>query len=667
MRPVSCVLRPSLVILLLTCSLAANRSQAEDRWVLGMEELHRLDLLPRLKRSTYVGSVSSYDRSGGNDDGFSGKYSFVAKEDDGLVIADLKGPGIIYRIWTPTPTDDLVEFYFDGEAKPRIQVKFRELFTGNEFPFVSPLAGYGAGGFYSYVPLSFRKSCKVLVRAERVQFYQINYARYPDDAPITTWRASPSEKYCQHQEKAASLFASTGTDISNRAVPAGGVCKTHRTSVSLEPGATTTLFETTEPGRIVGLRIAPASALTGKSRDLLLRIQWDDDRQPAVLCPAGDFFGYAWGRPAMKSLLAGTAGDLNYCYFPMPFDKSAKIELISERTDGLAVEIRSEVVYAPVARSANEGKFYAVWRRENPTTKGTPFNFVETQGTGHVVGCILQAQGPVSGQTGFFEGDDETTIDGELTIHGTGSEDLFNGGWYDVPGRWEKRLSFPLSGCLGYQKHLGRTGGYRLMLGDAYAFRKSIRHTIEHAPTNNDMQTDYSAVTFLYLQGSPTFDQSLPDVDGRRVVDFKRIVFTPSWSVPIHAFTFRGATLSKKHEEIQGRRAAFLSMKAQGQDIFGPPFISLVCDIPAAGEYKVSIEAVKGPEQAQVQMFQNEAPVGGAVDLYAPERMRSKLVELGTLSLEEGPANLMFKLVGKNEKSGGLGLDLITIQCEATQ
>jgi hypothetical protein len=73
---------------------------------------------------------------------------------------------------------------------------------------------------------------------------------------------------------------------------------------------------------------------------------------------------------------------------------------------------------------------------------------------------------------------------------------------------------------------------------------------------------------------------------------------------------------------------------------------------------------VKGPQQAQVQLFQNEAPVGDAVDLYAPERTRGELVALGTLSFEEGPANVMFKLVGKNEKSAGLGLDLVTIQCE---
>jgi hypothetical protein len=655
------------MILFILLGLLPQMSHAEDPWVLGMEELYRVDLLPQLKRSIHVGSVSSYDRTGGNDDGFSGKHSFVAREAGSLVIADLEGPGILYRIWTPTPTDDLVEFFFDGESKPRIRVRFRDLFTGKEAPFISPLVGSGAGGFYSYVPLSFRKSCKVVVRAERLQFYQINYARYPDDAPIRTYMASRSTEDRLHQTKAAAFFASSGSDASALGIPGGIVPATHRANVSLQPGATATLFETQEPGRIVGIRLAPATALAGKRRDLLLRIRWDDEAEPAVLCPLGDFFGYAWGQPATRSLLVGTNDDVNYCYFPMPFDEKAKIELVSEASDGPPVDIRCEVVHASVRRRGDEGKFYAVWRRENPTTLGVPFTFLDMEGAGHVVGCILQSQGMVSGNTYFFEGDDQTTIDGQTTIHGTGSEDFFNGGWYDVAGRWEKRLSFPLSGCLGYQKHLGRTGGYRLMLGDAYAFRQSIRHTIEHAPTENNLETDYCGLTYLYLREPPTATEPLPSAEQRKVVDFDRIVFTPSWAVPIHAFTFRGATITKMDEQIDGQTTGFLRFTAEGPDWVGPPFISLVCEIPAAGSYKVSIEAVKGPGQAQVQLFQDREAAGPAVDLYAAERTRSELLDLGTLSLDEGPINLMFKLVGKDERSRGLGLDLITIQCERAE
>jgi hypothetical protein len=139
--------------MLLLTAPAAFAGPAEEAGLDGLDALYRLDRLPRLRQSVRVGSVSSYDRTGGNDDGFSGKYSFIRKEADGLVIADLKGPGIITRIWTPTPTDDPVEFTFDGEATPRLRLRFRQLFDGSRPPFVSPVASYGAGGFWSYLPL----------------------------------------------------------------------------------------------------------------------------------------------------------------------------------------------------------------------------------------------------------------------------------------------------------------------------------------------------------------------------------------------------------------------------------------------------------------------------------------------------------------------------------
>ena len=76
-----------LLLALLTVASTAAAAKADDPpWVVGIEELHRLDLLPAFKRSVKIGAVTSYDRTEGNDDGFSGKYSFVAKEDDGSLV-----------------------------------------------------------------------------------------------------------------------------------------------------------------------------------------------------------------------------------------------------------------------------------------------------------------------------------------------------------------------------------------------------------------------------------------------------------------------------------------------------------------------------------------------------------------------------------------------------
>ncbi len=456
----------------------------------GIEELVRLDRLPAFRTAVKVGSVSSYDRSGGNDDGFSGKYSFVRKEADELVLADLKGPGVIYRVWTPTPTDDVIEFCFDGETKPRVAMKFRELFLGKQPAFPRPLVGSGVGGYFCYVPMPFAKSCVVRIRASKMQFYQINYALYGNEAPVATFDPAASAAELANRARACEVFDSAGSDITRFNAPPGAKVQSTASAVSLEPNSTKSVFQSDRGGRILGLRVAPAEAIAGKARDLLLRIAFDGE-EPAVLCPLGDFFGYAWGQPAMQSLLAGTKGQTYYCYFPMPFDRRVRVEVVSERAS--PVELRVEVLHTAVPRTPQEGKFYALWRRENPTKLGEPYTLLDTEGRGHLVGVVLQAQGIESGKTLFFEGDDQTTIDGELTVHGTGSEDFFNGGWYDVPDRWEKRVSFPLSGCLGYAKHLGRTGAYRWFLGDAYAFRTGIRQTIEHAGEKNSISTDYAA------------------------------------------------------------------------------------------------------------------------------------------------------------------------------
>ena len=301
-KKVFCIAAFVLVIVAVNLHLAAA---AQDTPVYGLPELSRLDLLPRFKNSANVASISSYDRTGGNDDGFSGKYSFVRKEGDGLVIADLKGPGVIYRIWTPTPTDEPIEFYFDGETTPRIQCRYRQLFDGSKPPFNAPLAGFGSGGFYSYLPLPYKTSCKIIIRAPKVQFYQINYATYPADAPIQTFVPDAPEMRGTGMQQAQRVLGMAGKDFSALVVPEGTRLQVTKNTRTLAPGKSVTLFERRKGGRIAGIRLSPASAFAGKDRALILKITWDGAKEPAVLCPAGDFFGYSWGDPAARSLLVG--------------------------------------------------------------------------------------------------------------------------------------------------------------------------------------------------------------------------------------------------------------------------------------------------------------------------------------------------------------------------
>ncbi|MDD8025406.1 MAG: DUF2961 domain-containing protein [Acidobacteriota bacterium] len=646
-------------------SSCAKPAPAPDRKpAVGLEALARPDLLAVLDPTAKAGMISSYDRTGGNDDGFSGKYSFIRKEPGGLVLADLAGPGLITRIHTPTPTDDVIEFYFDGEVSPRLSLKVNELYDGRHSPFLAPLVWTGVGGSVSYVPLAYRKSCKVLVKAESFQFIQINFVTFPAAAAIETFEAAASDAFLSRMEEIRSLFGRTGSDISDKIAPPGAKIETEAVQASLASGQSVTLFESSRPGRVVGLRLGPASAFAGAERDIVLRMFWDGEEKPAVESPVGDFFGYSFGRPSMRSLFAGTSDDTCYVYLPMPFDRSAKIELVSERADGPPVPIRADVLHVAAGRAEAEGRFYARWRRENPPKEGESYTYLKTTGQGRVVGVALQAQGPQPGQTPFFEGDDRVLIDGEFAIPGTGSEDSFNGGWYDVPGRWYGRGSFPLSGCLDYLKPQARTGGYRWFIADGFGYNQNIDFNIEHGPEKNLIATDYASVVFFYARPTTPAAEPLPPAAARRIADPARIVFIPGWNVPIRSFSLQAATLVKTVATIGGERTRILSMRAENEDVFGPHHIAFGCDVPSSGRYRIGIKAILGSEQGIVQLTKNDRPAGEPLDLYALKRSKSDLLPLGELELLSGENEIVLRIVGKNKKSWGQGLDLAEIVLE---
>jgi hypothetical protein len=383
-----------------------------------------------------------------------------------------------------------------------------------------------------------------------------------------------------------------------------------------------------------------------------------------VEVPVGDFFGASFGQPAARGLLVGTEDDRNYLRFPLPFDRSARVELVSESQAGIPITIAYEVYASNHPREADEGYFHAIWRRENPTTVGRPFTFLDVAGRGHLVGATVQAQGAEPGQTLFFEGDDQATIDGELVAHGTGSEDFFNGGWYDLPGRWYGRVSFPFSGCLEYTKPLARTGAYRLFLGDAYAFRRSLRLTIEHGGEGNKVEADYTGVSYFYLDRPDGPGPRLPVLAARRVHDPETFVIVPGWQCPIHSFSFDHATLSKGDVKVGRQSVRCLSLRQTGRPIMQGHYVALVADAPVAGRYALSVEGISGPEAGQVQVLVNDQPVGAVVDFYATEPVMSGLRPLAELDLARGPNPIFLAMVGHNPKSTGLGFDLVRIVCK---
>jgi hypothetical protein len=593
-------------------------------------------------RPVTVGMFSSYDRTGLNDDGFSGKHSYLRKEGNALVIAELKGPGAITRIWTPTPIDAPIEFYIDGERRPRIVMPFDQLFSGTRGPFTGPLVGRGAGGYWSYVPIEFARSVKVLVRAPTLQFYQLNYALYPPGTRLRSTGVPPSPTLQADPE---------GRTVTSQAV--------------LAPGRSVTLFETDRPGRITSLFLGPASAFAGDARDIDIRISWDGAARPAVEMPAAEFFAYSFGDPATRSLLLGTDNDTNYVRLPMPFSRSAKIELVSRRTGGAPLPIRAELTVSDRGRSADEAYFHARWNRETRARRGVPFPMLDVSGRGQLVGFTLQVQGAVPGDTGFFEGDDVVTIDGRRAIHGTGTEDAFNGGWYGLPGRWNERSSHPLNGALDYSRQLARTGGYRLLVGDAYSFNRRLNFTVEHGPERNEAEGDYAGAVFFYLDRP----EGLPAAQvERRVIraDRFRVGTNPAAGLD----SLIDASLTPQGKELPTGWVSTVRFVRTGgadkvvfDDTWGPPLVSFRVEAPQTGRYGIFVDALTGPASAKLQLRDsNFQAVGSPTDFYAAIEGRSGFVKLGEFDLTAGINLLHLTMPERNPASRGAEVAIIDLE-----
>jgi hypothetical protein len=502
----------NLLIILLLFTSATSLAQQNDFYNRELLSLGELSRLPQYRQGE-MDQLSSYDRTGGNDDGFSGKYSAVREEPGGLVIADLKGPGVVNRIWTPTPTTDTIKFYFDGERKPRIAIPFIDLFTGKEFPFLAPLCGNQIGGYYCYLPVPYERSLKIVYAGKNIRFHQTQYRTLRKEDNVKSFTKEMLRSYQDTFERVASIWNKKRSPLEEY----GTRMKSKKINMVLRSGAEQPVFSMASGGRVVGIELGSGN-LSQVYRKIMLTARWDNESRNALDLPLHDFFGYAFGKPAMQSIMLGSNSQSMYSYLPMPFDKSAEFKMRYHKGKSGPDEIliSGTVYYTDDKRDpATEGKFYVQSRRQYNIPSGVSHLISEVKGKGHYVGTILMSQGLAEGSTWFFEGDDRATIDGKLKLHGTGSEDYFNGGWYAITDRWDKGMSLPIHGSLEYNQMTSRTGGYRFYLNDKLNFNESFQLTIEHQPdAKNNVKTDYTSLGLFYAD-KPQFENTPISLDDK--------------------------------------------------------------------------------------------------------------------------------------------------------
>jgi len=611
------------IFLLFLSGLFVHMAEAQKQTITVASELKSLtdfESLPRYVPETSIKQTSSYDTTGGNDDGFSGKYSFVRRNaDSSLVIFEAKGNGTINRIWTPTPNSDTLDFYFSGSSTPSYSIAFSDLFSGKVFPFVAPLTGNEIGGFFSYFPIPFHDGCKIVSRGKEMQFYQVQYRSYTKGSKVENFSPDLDSEARQALETLAERWA--------HIQPADS--ETLRTDTLLKPGESIILADLRTGGRINGIRIHSAKSFTGLRKQVDIRISYDGDPVPAVYLPVADYFGYAFGNVSMQSLLHGTVNDTNYSYLPMPFDKEAKVEIIYRNPvageQAGPIRIQAEVLAGDRKRDPKtEGKFYVNWNKNIDPPLGTPHTFLKGKGRGHYVGTILQSQGLEPGMTLFFEGDDVTVIDGEMRIHGTGSEDYFNGGWYALLNRWDRGISLPLHGSLDYSLPFARTGGYRLFLSDKMPFEKEIEHTMEHGPENNNKRVDYTSVAMYYAERPVTVQAYNPENSLTQVYMPDTLMVYPQ----LMRFSMGEGSVEIDGETFTSYNGAHLRIALD--------------DIPK-GTYKMYADVEHSPVGAEITVWQRQTQTGQSYSFYAEKDTRKSNVFLSDIIIDDFIDNVTFR------------------------
>lgn len=468
---------------------------------------------------------STYDRRGGNE-GADASHFLYQLADDYNVTLDVEGAGILtfvrYNHWHGSPwhyvvdgTDHLVQE--TSTANPIDPAPNSVFIPADMFPF--PLAVTWAatkGADLSWVPIPFEKSfCMAYSRTHYGTGYYIYDQFVPGtklSQPIRSWDAkTPPDK------DVLDLIQKAGTDIA----PVNLTKLTNSVSL-LRSGSTEILFTlTNSPDQIRKLTFSiprNQAIAFGQAR---LRITWDGRKDPSVDAPVALFFGAGtlYNRDGREYLVKAFPVYIRFeaanvelaCFFPMPFFKSARIELTgaNETISNVTCTIGYEDFNVP---SAQVGYFHATYRDHPHPESGKDLVLLdtrETEGGGDWSGNFVGTSFIFSDRANLntLEGDPHFFFDDSQTpqAQGTGTEEWGGGGDY-----WGGlNMTLPFAGHPTGARSPATTkndldkieSAYRFLLADLMPFGRNAVIRLEHGGTDESTE-HYQTVTYWY--GAPT-------------------------------------------------------------------------------------------------------------------------------------------------------------------
>jgi len=468
---------------------------------------------------------STYDRRGGNETADASHFLYQLAPDKNVTL-DVQGAGILYfaryNHWHGSPW----HYEVDGQdhivsesstADPLHPVEDSKFLPAHLFP---PRLAYTwsetKGADLSWVPIGFEKSFRM---AYSRTFYGTGYYIFHQfvegaelSQPIRSW----NEKSVASAD-VLDLLSRAGTDI---APPQGesGIRKQSGNLTLSGTSFTRVWAKSDGPGMIRALEFSiPRDQALAFSR-ATLRIVWDGRKDASVDAPLSLFYGAGilYNRDNRPYLVKSFPMVIRYdenrvylsCYFPMPFLRSARIDIAGlEGTtfSGIEWSVRHGDFNDP---GSSVGYFHATYRDHPSPELGKDLQLLDTR--------VVEGGGDWSGQfvgTSFiFSHDaDLTTLEGDPRFffddsqtpqaQGTGTEEWGGGG--DYWGGLNMTLPFaghPVGARSPKEAKSAEDkieSAYRFLLADLMPFGKNAVIRLEHGGTNESTQ-HYETVAYWY-------------------------------------------------------------------------------------------------------------------------------------------------------------------------
>jgi hypothetical protein len=637
-----------------------------------LTNLEHLATLPQAGETTAL--FSSHDRASRYDEA-TGRYvdwdanqdliGVVRKAGTNVVLAEMDGPGCIWRIWSASPKDGHVRIFLDGSPNPAVDLPFRDYFSGTNEPFTRPaLVHVVAQGNNNYTPIPYQKSCRIVADEDWGQPYQFTCTTFPKGTVVPTFTRELSAEDNTALDEADRALTHCGP----REFPDGSVSR--GSDGLIVGGGGFVQAKLDGPAAINAIRVKFDPPLTNDDRaalrELVLEIRWDGEFAPSVWTPLGDFFGTGPGANPYRSLPCGiTEGGEFYANWFMPFTNSAEITIRNEGPTNrrLKFEIHQAELKGDLT---NYARFHAKWHRDEflPTRldRSIDWPLLKTTGRGRFVGVMLQVWNP-RGQW-WGEGDEKFFVDGEKfpSSFGTGSEDYFGYGWCD-PTPFQHALHNQTRNDGKNKDHISVN---RWQIADQVPFQKSFEGCIEKFFPNS-RPTLYAATAYWYLESGgddPYQPASLRERTGNLSEPTPKQV---AGAIEGERLKILGKTAGRTRTDDASRNdndrwsddSMLLWIVPQSSER-----LDLAIPVPSDGLFDLRIQLTKGQGFGIVQLSLDDKTLGDPIDLYDKMTVTTGELELGTHELTAGEHKVSIEMKGANPKARGdhmFGLDYIKL------